>query len=347
MLALDGVIGACAIAGVCAAFVLEPVLESATGSLTEKIVTIAYPGAGHRAPRAGRRGRRPRGLGALALVGAARRRAPRLRADRRDLLRPGRRGHVCRQPLPRHRLARGDAPRRHRGLAARPEAGARDRPGLAPADRPGRVRRHRPRRRVLRLRRADQRRRHGARLRGAARRDRAHGRDLPRQPPHPRDRAPGVGDRRADRAGEPPPAAHRPRRAARRRAGPRARPVRPQRLQALQRHLRPPGRRRAPEPPRRPARLRGGDQGRRLPDGRRRVLRAARPRPGRRGRRRARRGRPGRARRGLRRRRLLRHRRAAGRGRLGRPRRCGWPMRACTSRSAAAARRPRRRASSC
>ncbi len=43
MLALDGVIGACAIAGVCAAFVLEPVLESATGTLTEKIVTIAYP----------------------------------------------------------------------------------------------------------------------------------------------------------------------------------------------------------------------------------------------------------------------------------------------------------------
>ena len=43
MLALDGVIGACAIAGACAAFVLEPVLETATGTLTEKVVTIAYP----------------------------------------------------------------------------------------------------------------------------------------------------------------------------------------------------------------------------------------------------------------------------------------------------------------
>jgi two-component system, cell cycle response regulator len=43
MLALDGVIGACAIAGLCAAFVLEPVLDTASGSLTAMAVTIAYP----------------------------------------------------------------------------------------------------------------------------------------------------------------------------------------------------------------------------------------------------------------------------------------------------------------
>ena len=43
MLALDGVIGACAIAGLSAAFVLEPVLASATGSVTTMVVTIAYP----------------------------------------------------------------------------------------------------------------------------------------------------------------------------------------------------------------------------------------------------------------------------------------------------------------
>ena len=43
MLALDGLIGACAIAALSAALVLEPVLDAATGSATAMAVTVAYP----------------------------------------------------------------------------------------------------------------------------------------------------------------------------------------------------------------------------------------------------------------------------------------------------------------
>ena len=58
----------------------------------------------------------------------------------------------------------------------------------------------------------------------------------------------------------------------------RARALRPQRLQALQRHVRPPRRRRAAQPPRRAARRAVAGARPRLPHGRRRVLRAARRR---------------------------------------------------------------------
>lgn len=43
MLALDGFIGACAIAALSAALVLEPVLDTAEGTATAMAVTIAYP----------------------------------------------------------------------------------------------------------------------------------------------------------------------------------------------------------------------------------------------------------------------------------------------------------------
>ena len=91
-----------------------------------------------------------------------------------------------------------------------------------------------------------------------------------------------------------------------------ARPLRPRRLQALQRHLRPPRRRRAAPPPGAQAGTVGRRPRQRLPDGRRRVLRPAARSRRRRGRRRGRRARRERAR--VHDRRLARHRRAGGRG---------------------------------
>ena len=92
-------------------------------------------------------------------------------------------------------------------------------------------------------------------------------------------------DRRADRPRQPPRADQRPRarcwrgRGARRPA--RARALRPRRLQALQRQLRPSGGRRPARPPgRATSRRRVAEPRPRLPDGRRRVLRAAAPAPG-------------------------------------------------------------------
>ena len=86
-------------------------------------------------------------------------------------------------------------------------------------------------------------------------------------------------DRRAHRPRQP--ARARPRARARaaardQRRAARARAVRPRRLQALQRHVRPPGRRRAARAPRRQPRARScAGRGAALPHGRRRVLRAA------------------------------------------------------------------------
>jgi two-component system cell cycle response regulator len=43
LLALDGLIGACALASVSAAFVIEPMLDNAAGSTIAMVVTVAYP----------------------------------------------------------------------------------------------------------------------------------------------------------------------------------------------------------------------------------------------------------------------------------------------------------------
>ena len=69
MLALDGFIGACAIAALSAALVLEPVLDTAEGTATAMAVTIAYPVAGHRPRRAPRRGGRARWMGRSRAAG--------------------------------------------------------------------------------------------------------------------------------------------------------------------------------------------------------------------------------------------------------------------------------------
>ena len=108
----------------------------------------------------------------------------------------------------------------------------------------------------------------------------------------------------------------------------RARPVRPRRLQALQRHLRPPGRRRAARPPRRQPAPAASTPRARLPHGRRRVLRAHRAARGRpRGRDPRQHGQGGalRARRGLHHRRVLRRDHAPGRGGRRHARPCGSP----------------------
>ena len=111
------------------------------------------------------------------------------------------------------------------------------------------------------------------------RRDRPPDDERPREPQAAR----GSADRLADRARQPRPHGGRAGgdlRAGQRRATGDALPLRPQRLQALQRHLRPPGRRQAAEPPRH--RPESGGRRRRLglPDRRRRVLPAAHLRRG-------------------------------------------------------------------
>ena len=112
-----------------------------------------------------------------------------------------------------------------------------------------------------------------------------------------------------------------------------ARALRPRRLQALQRHLRPPGRRRAARSASARSSARAVDGARpRVPDGRRRVLRPARAAPA--PRRRAIVAAAATAlreqRRGLRDRRLVRRRPRCPRGRAPPPRRCRSPTSACT-----------------
>ena len=348
MLALDGVIGACAIAGVCAAFVLEPVLETATG-------TADREGRDHRLSRcwtscSSRWSSRPSrsgagcsraawallaaGLLAFALTDAIyyAQVAAGTYVDSRYLdigwlVAMLLVGVAAWQPDPKQ------APR------ASTRAGASSSPrARSPRSRSASRSTPTPRRStsspwrlacaallavIVRMVATF---RENLRILDAVRHESRH--------------------RRADRPRQPPPPARRPRGAARRRPAPRARPLRPQRLQALQRHLRPPGRRRAAEPPRRPARVGGRRPRPRLPDGRRRVLRAAR-RPRRRERRDARRAPrwPSAARASPS---TPPAARSCSRSRPTRPpRRCGSPTRACTSRSAAGARPPRRRASSC
>ena len=118
----------------------------------------------------------------------------------------------------------------------------------------------------------------------------------------------------------------------------RAAPVRPRRLQGVQRRLRPSRRRRPAGAARRAPGRRGRTERARLPAGRRRVLRAGAPR--------SRRDRPARrsllggahrARRGLRGGQLIRVRAAPGGGRPRRRRRCSWPTGACTPARAGAA----------
>ena len=125
----------------------------------------------------------------------------------------------------------------------------------------------------------------GQRARRRARRGRARG-EHPAPALHaarahrePAPRARRGDDRRAHRPGQPPAAGHRPRPALRRAArGGRAhaRRLRPRRLQALQRRLRPPGRRRRPRASGGPSARQRGPRRPRLPSRWRRVLRAAR-----------------------------------------------------------------------
>ena len=128
----------------------------------------------------------------------------------------------------------------------------------------------RARRRALQ---GSQRRRRHPRGRGDRDRVHPHGDQPRRQRPPARERARPVADRRPDRARQPPRAAARPRApvlAQKRQDG--VRDLRPERVQALQRHLRPPERRRAARAARRPARGRRGAVGRGIPARRGRVL---------------------------------------------------------------------------
>ena len=118
-----------------------------------------------------------------------------------------------------------------------------------------------------------------------ARRRLAAGRLRPPRPEPARQRRDARGQplrgahRCADRPGQPPRAHPRPRPGRRRPArGRRAGALRPRRVQALQRLLRPPGRRRPPAAPRSQARRARRRRRLGLPDGRRRVLRASRHR---------------------------------------------------------------------
>ncbi len=170
-----------------------------------------------------------------------------------------------------------------RRLAAPAHARARPAGGQpAPDRRPAVVRAGRARAARLRLRRGPQPARDRPRRRLAARGHGPPDAHLPRERRDAARLARGGDDRRADRPRQPPRAGGRDRRAGSRgrraRSSARARAVRPRRLQALQRHLRPPGRRRAARAPRhQPLRLpAGARQG--VPDGRRRVLRADRAR---------------------------------------------------------------------
>ena len=100
------------------------------------------------------------------------------------------------------------------------------------------------------------------------------GDDVPREPPPLRAHASGGDHRCADGAREPSPAAHRPRAPSARRlhAADTPHAVRPRRIQELQRHVRPPGRRRAAHAPRRETRGRTGRRRCRLSARRGRVL---------------------------------------------------------------------------
>ena len=258
MLALDGLIGACAIAGACRPrSCSSPCWTPPTGTATAMAVTIAYPVLDIvlvallvEAVALG-------GWVLTRALGAARRRArSRSRSPTRSTTRRSPRAPTSTAATS---TSAGSSRCCSSAVAAwqpdrrRP---ARVRPRLAPARRAGRVRRrsrwassfyaYAAQVNVVAMALAC-----AALLAVIVRMVATFRENLA----HPRRRAPRVGHGRADRPGQPPPPARRPRGAPRRRPAAHARALRPQRLQALQRHLRPPGRRRAAQPPRRPARV--------------------------------------------------------------------------------------------
>ena len=289
----DGFTAALGVMALCTAIVAPAVLDALPTEPLAVATNLAYP------------------IGDLLLLGVivgvlastgwqADRRWLLLVAGRRVLLggglrlpRPGRARHLrVPEPVGRRLVARAAADRGG-GLAARVRAPRAHRP--RPADRrPARLQHDRPRAADLRLRRRPRGAGHRARGRVAAGDHVAAHPDLPREHRDGPRLARGGAHRRAHRPREPPRARARARAAAAaglRGAPARADDLRPRRLQALQRHVRPPGRGCAAQAPRQPPRGAPARPRLRVPHGRRRVLRAARARRRRRPRARRRRGR--------------------------------------------------------
>ena len=244
---LDAAIGATTIAALAATIAFDPVLTDTAGYGWEIATDLAYPLARPRSARARRHAARADRLAARARLGAVRGRA----LDAGDLRRPLRARDRARHRLGRHAaragVAGGDAAAGLRRVAAAEHDAAPRPPARARVHLPGRL--HAARARDPRLRPdplGQHARRRARRDRDRARR-RADGAVVPRQPAHAASRAPRRADRRADRAAEPA-RVHRgarPRARGRRGRAAAARALRPRRLQALQRRLRTPGRRRA------------------------------------------------------------------------------------------------------
>ena len=276
---LDGAIAALTVAALIATLAFQPIVDATSGGT----------GRDRGEPRvSGRRpapaGPRRRGLRAERLApgpglappgwrprahGRGRRALPGAERDR-----PVRPGHA-----PRPRLARLRAAGGRGGLAARAKEDHDS--GLADHGRAGRVRARGRRAARVRPLRARERRCRESRRMGPAARARPDGARLPGEPAHARPDPHRGAHGLAHGAEEPPQPAGRPRAPARAlqpgRAA-RAAPVRPRRLQGVQRRLRPSRRRRPPGAPRRAPGRRGRIERARLPARRRRVLRAGAPR---------------------------------------------------------------------
>ena len=271
----DGLAAALATAAVGAALLVDLVHETTGGSTGGCGHQPLLPARRRAPPRDRRRGLLADPLAPGPGLGRDRRGARRDGRGRLRLPVPDRRRHLRRRHGRGRALARLDAPDRARRLAARPARAGR-RAVRPAASRHARVRRalgaRNPRLRPLRATE-----RAGGRPcgRGGPRRLPAHGSHLPRKHAHPR-REPGAGrDGLAHRARQPPQAPGRPRACLHRSGADAVRPghLRPRRVQALQRLVRPPGRRCAAPPARRQAGVDPGAPWSDVPPRRRRVLR--------------------------------------------------------------------------
>ena len=257
---LDGLMASLAAATLAAAVLVEVVLHSTEGSTSTVVTNLAYPLGdllllsavfGVFSLTRWRPGRRWLLLGLGVLATAIADAIYLFQSAAEDV----RRGIVARHPV-----AGGAAPDRLVRLGGRPEPTRTG--GQDALRRPVRLRRSRHRRPGLRPLRPGQPARRGTRDRDSARGRRAARDDLPRESPAVRAHAARVGHRRVDRPRQSPEAPVRsrtPLRGARSRAHP-ADDLRPRRVQGVQRHVRPPRRRRPPGPPRLEARG-GPDRG--------------------------------------------------------------------------------------